>query len=152
QPRRLTREAQHLHGAVLRPVPGARLDLAYGTCLLSVPKPQLRPDSCRVAGRTCDAHTQSRLCPDVVKQPGRGTILTHRKVQAAVSGVVRVPSATLLAVDDEPGLLASDRLQAACAVTVQQQAAARVIARRRHRRRKEILAEKQIFVAIAVEI
>src|SRR5262245_30776363 len=105
QPRWLTPRtpSQDLHTTVLRPIARTRLNFAHGTGRLSVPEPQLRSDAGGIAGRPRDADAQPRFRADVVEQPGRGAVLTDREIQAAISVVVAVRGATLLAVHDQSG-------------------------------------------------
>src|SRR5688572_9130441 len=58
---RVAREPKDLHGAVLRPVPRSRLDLAHGPELAAVVQSYLRTDAIRIGRWPLDTHPEPGL-------------------------------------------------------------------------------------------
>src|SRR5881396_330250 len=91
--------AHDLHGAVLRPVAAAGMDLSERSLPLATDEPQLRPDPLWVARRPFEPDAQARLGPQVVIQLGLRSILGHHQIHPPVLIVVRQGRYALFAVN-----------------------------------------------------
>jgi hypothetical protein len=115
-------------------------------------EPHLRPNSRWISCRPIQPNAQAALSGAVPKQLCRRTILGDHQIRPPILVKVCDRSATLLAINFDAGLLAGHGLQPSRSITAQQQPAACVIARDFRLIGKKILAQKNVLMAVAIEI
>src|SRR6266568_4044448 len=87
-----------------------------------------------------------------MEEAGRSAVLADCHIEPPVGVEIRICRAPLLPVHQQPGALPWHRLECSLPIAEEQEAPARVVARRRDVCREEVLAEEQVFLAIAVEV
>src|SRR5260370_42557906 len=87
-----------------------------------------------------------------MEQLGGGAIFADGKVQSPITVVVGISSTTLLPIDDQTRPCAVDRLQLARAVAEQEETPAGVEPGDGDRCREEVLAQKDVFLAVTIEV
>src|SRR5688572_3876402 len=115
-------------------------------------KANRRSDSFWIPRWTFQPHAQPRLAGRIAKQPGLRGVLRYHQVRTAILIVISHGGAALLAVNHDAALLAGHRAKPAAAVPFQNQTSARVVARNLRVRAEQILADKEVFVAVTIEI
>src|SRR6266849_8755045 len=115
-------------------------------------EPHLRADPVGIAGRPREPNAQAWFGSNITKQLRGRAILRHDQIQPAV--LIKIPrgSSPLLAVHFDPRLLARNGNKLSSAVAAQKQSSPRIVTRNFRLIGKEILAQKNIFVPITVEI
>src|SRR6185503_17970041 len=98
------------------------------------------------------AYAQSRLSSRISKQSCFRSILCHDQIGSPVLVIIRRRRAALFAVDQDPALLSGHHTKAAISVAFQEQTTTRVISRSLRLRGEKVLAQKNVLVAIAIEI
>src|SRR5262245_27625775 len=77
--------AHHLHGAVLGPVAAAGMNFSNWPQPRTRGEPELRSDSPRIAKRSSQLHSQSRLCADIPKKFRLRSVLCHNQLEPPVT-------------------------------------------------------------------
>src|SRR5438270_11944773 len=113
---------------------------------------QARPDAVAVSRRASQADPKSRLRRKVMKQPCGSAVLRDNKIGAAIPVVIGHRRSALLSIDFDPRLLSGHSFELPCAVAPQQEPATRIKPGRVGSSGKKVLTEKNIFMAVAIEI
>lgn len=144
--------AQDRHGTVLRPVARAGMDFAGGPPARRITQTNGGTNAVNVVGGTGNVDPQTGRGAVVVVKFGLGPILGDDEIDTAIVVEVGEGGAALFAIDFDAGLLAGNREKISMAITTEPQAATGVATVVFAREGEEILADKGVFVAIAIEV
>lgn len=147
------RKGQNRHQAVQRTVPAAGMEFACGShpAILEF-QPNPSPDAPRVSGRSFQLDAQSRSTVLVFINPCGRAVLGHHQVNPAIAVEIRQGRTALFAIDANSRLVAWDRLETSRSIPPQPKSLARVQSAILGPHAKEILAQEDIFVSIAIGI
>src|SRR6266446_1605704 len=115
-------------------------------------EPHLRADPIGIAGQSREPNSQAWFGSNIAKQLRGRAILSHNQIQAAVLIKISHSSSALLAVHLDPRLLARNGRKLSGAVATQQQSSPCIVTWNFRLIGKEILAQKNIFISVTVEI
>src|SRR5262249_9256545 len=150
--RRWLRCPQHLHGAVLRPVPAAAVNLPDRARLPAKKQAHLRSYSRRIGRPSLHGHPQSGPPLNIaVKLCGR-TVLRYHQIHPPVAVEVGQGTPALFSLNDNAALLARHGSESPFAITAQPQAAAGVLPCPIRSYLIEILAQENVLVTITIDI
>ena len=119
--------ADHLHGAVLRPITRACLNFTQGTGFGSILPPELRSHGRRVPGGAFETNSQSRLALLVLQKSRGVSILGDGQVDPSIAVEVPDSRSPLIPVDFDPGVISGNGSKNPVAGPQQQQAASRIV-------------------------
>ena len=106
----------------------------------------------RVGCRANESDAKSGLSSGVVIEFGFGAVLADGEIETSIAVVIAECGSALLAVDGDPALGGGEGSESAVSIASQAEAAAAVVARNLRLVRKEILAEEQVEIAIAIDV
>ena len=144
--------SEYLHSGVLRPIAGARVDLACRSGFSPIARPENGADCMRVAFGSEQPDAQAGVCRFVMKQFCLGAVLCNDEINTPVRIVVTDGCAPLLAVNFDSTGLSGERRKSGLAIAVQEKAATRIITRDIGLQREKVLAEEDVLIPVPIEI
>ena len=145
-------KAQHLDGAVLRPITAPAVHLSGGSPTTTAFEPDHGAKAVPILARTFEANAQSRMSVGVSIKFGFGAVLRYDQIQPAITVEITHRGTALFAVNLKTALLAWYGVKFTRAVALEKHSAARVVTRRFRLHVKKVLCEEQILGAVTVEI
>lgn len=109
-------------------------------------------DGWSIAGRSFEADAQAGLRVDILEEFCGGAILGDDQVNAAVLIEVADGGTALVAVKDDTGFLSWNGRETACAIAAQPKSASAVLTGPFGAHWKKVLAQEDVFMAVAIEI
>ena len=128
------------------------MDLSRGASAVGVDQPDRGSDRGRIGRWPLQPYPKAGCRALVAEELRFAAVLRDQEVNASVAVVVGKRRPSLLSVDHDAGDVTGDRDEFPAAYSPEPQPPARVVPRRRDLGGEEVLAEKDVFVPVTVEV
>src|SRR5258708_660761 len=113
------RGGHHLHGAILRPVTGTGVNLASRSHFRSEDQARLSAYAIGISRGSGEAHAQTRLGADVMKQFGLRSVLRHHEIHPTIAIIIGQSATALFAINLYPAFLSWNRPESTFAIALE---------------------------------